>query len=62
MFITENSETAVDEVASRGSILVKIIMTAIAYLAGPDVFLPNAQAHAAKKIEVCRSEPSPRAH
>jgi nucleoside 2-deoxyribosyltransferase len=28
-------------------------MTAIAYLAGPDVFLPNAVAHAAKKVEIC---------
>jgi nucleoside 2-deoxyribosyltransferase len=28
-------------------------MTAIAYLAGPDVFLPNAVAHAAK-TEICR--------
>jgi len=26
-------------------------MTAIAYLAGPDVFLPNAVAHAATKVE-----------
>ncbi len=24
-----------------------------AYLAGPDVFLPNARAHAARKIEIC---------
>jgi nucleoside 2-deoxyribosyltransferase len=29
-------------------------MTAIAYLAGPDVFLPNAAAHAARKVEICR--------
>jgi nucleoside 2-deoxyribosyltransferase len=29
-------------------------MTAIAYLAGPDVFLPNAVAHAARKVEMCR--------
>jgi nucleoside 2-deoxyribosyltransferase len=29
-------------------------MTAIAYLAGPDVFLPNAVAHAAAKTEICR--------
>jgi nucleoside 2-deoxyribosyltransferase len=29
-------------------------MTAIAYLAGPDVFLPNAVEHAAAKIEICR--------
>jgi nucleoside 2-deoxyribosyltransferase len=29
-------------------------MTAIAYLAGPDVFLPNAVAHAATKVEICR--------
>jgi nucleoside 2-deoxyribosyltransferase len=29
-------------------------MTTIAYLAGPDVFLPNAVAHAAMKVEVCR--------
>src|ERR1700733_5589684 len=29
-------------------------MTAIAYLAGPDVFLPNAIAHAATKTEICR--------
>jgi len=29
-------------------------MTATAYLAGPDVFLPNAAAHAARKVEICR--------
>ena len=29
-------------------------MTATAYLAGPDVFLPNAVAHAASKVEICR--------
>jgi len=29
-------------------------MTAIAYLAGPDVFLPDAVAHAARKVEICR--------
>jgi nucleoside 2-deoxyribosyltransferase len=29
-------------------------MTAIAYLAGPDVFLPNAVAHAARKVKICR--------
>ena len=29
-------------------------MTATAYLAGPDVFLPNAVAHAATKVEICR--------
>jgi nucleoside 2-deoxyribosyltransferase len=29
-------------------------MTATAYLAGPDVFLPNAVAHAAKKVGICR--------
>jgi nucleoside 2-deoxyribosyltransferase len=29
-------------------------MTAIAYLAGPDVFLPDAVAHAATKVEICR--------
>jgi nucleoside 2-deoxyribosyltransferase len=29
-------------------------MTAIAYLAGPDVFLPDAAAHAARKVEICR--------
>ena len=29
-------------------------MTATAYLAGPDVFLPNAVAHAASKHEICR--------
>jgi nucleoside 2-deoxyribosyltransferase len=29
-------------------------MTATAYLAGPDVFLPNAAAHAAMKVEICR--------
>jgi nucleoside 2-deoxyribosyltransferase len=29
-------------------------MTAIVYLAGPDVFLPNAVAHAAAKVEICR--------
>jgi nucleoside 2-deoxyribosyltransferase len=29
-------------------------MTAIAYLAGPDVFLPDAVAHAGRKVEICR--------
>src|SRR6266566_1285437 len=29
-------------------------MTATAYLAGPEVFLPNAVAHAARKVEICR--------
>ncbi len=29
-------------------------MTPIAYLAGPDVFLPNAVPHAATKTEICR--------
>ena len=29
-------------------------MTATAYLAGPDVFLPKAAAHAARKLEICR--------
>src|SRR4051812_49046286 len=29
-------------------------MTATAYLAGPDVFLPNAIAHAAAKVAICR--------
>ncbi len=29
-------------------------MTSTAYLAGPDVFLPNAVAHAARKVEICR--------
>jgi nucleoside 2-deoxyribosyltransferase len=29
-------------------------MTTTAYLAGPDVFLPNAVAHAANKVEICR--------
>jgi nucleoside 2-deoxyribosyltransferase len=29
-------------------------MTATAYLAGPDVFLPNAAAHAARKVAICR--------
>jgi Nucleoside 2-deoxyribosyltransferase len=34
--------------------LVRLVMTATAYLAGPDVFLPNAIAHAATKVEICR--------
>src|SRR5476651_333053 len=29
-------------------------MTATAYLAGPDVFLPNAVAHAARKVGICQ--------
>ena len=29
-------------------------MTVKAYLAGPDVFLPNARAHAQRKVEICR--------
>jgi nucleoside 2-deoxyribosyltransferase len=29
-------------------------MTLMAYLAGPDVFLPDAVLHAAKKVEICR--------
>jgi nucleoside 2-deoxyribosyltransferase len=28
-------------------------MTVTAYLAGPDVFLPDAVAHAARKVEIC---------
>ena len=28
-------------------------MTVKAYLAGPDVFLPNARAHAQRKVEIC---------
>jgi nucleoside 2-deoxyribosyltransferase len=28
-------------------------MTKMAYLAGPDVFLPNAVAHAAAKVQIC---------
>jgi nucleoside 2-deoxyribosyltransferase len=36
------------------SILVRLVMTIVAYLAGPDVFLPNAVAHAATKVEICR--------
>jgi nucleoside 2-deoxyribosyltransferase len=28
--------------------------TITAYLAGPDVFLPDAAAHAARKVEICR--------
>ncbi|MDQ1386964.1 MAG: hypothetical protein QOF56_418 [Acidobacteriaceae bacterium] len=34
--------------------LVRLVMTGTAYLAGPDVFLPNAVAHAATKVEICR--------
>jgi nucleoside 2-deoxyribosyltransferase len=34
--------------------LERFAMTATAYLAGPDVFLPNAVAHAAAKVEICR--------
>jgi nucleoside 2-deoxyribosyltransferase len=30
------------------------MMNATAYLAGPDVFLPDAVAHAARKVEICR--------
>ena len=37
-----------------GSDFERLAMTAIAYLAGPDVFLPNAVAHAATKVEICR--------
>jgi nucleoside 2-deoxyribosyltransferase len=33
---------------------MRLGMTATAYLAGPDVFLPNAAAHAARKVEICR--------
>lgn len=29
-------------------------MTITAYLAGPDVFFPDAVAHAARKVEICR--------
>ncbi len=29
-------------------------MTITAYLAGPDVFFPEAAAHAARKVEICR--------
>src|SRR4051794_16092030 len=34
--------------------LARLVMTATAYLAGPDVFLPDAPAHAARKVEICR--------
>jgi len=34
--------------------LGRLVMTATAYLAGPDVFLRNAVAHAARKVEICR--------
>lgn len=30
-------------------------MTVTAYLAGPDVFLPHAAEHAARKVEICRN-------
>src|SRR5436190_14087228 len=30
------------------------MMTATVYLAGPDVFLPDAVAHAARKVAICR--------
>jgi nucleoside 2-deoxyribosyltransferase len=30
------------------------MITITAYLAGPDVFLPDAVAHAARKVEICR--------
>jgi nucleoside 2-deoxyribosyltransferase len=30
------------------------MMPSTAYLAGPDVFLPDAVAHAARKVEICR--------
>jgi nucleoside 2-deoxyribosyltransferase len=33
---------------------MRLAMTAIACLAGPDVFLPDAVAHAATKVEICR--------
>src|SRR5882757_6109553 len=39
---------------SFASDLEKLAMIAIAYLAGPDVFLPDAVAHAATKVEICR--------
>jgi nucleoside 2-deoxyribosyltransferase len=31
-----------------------MMSTITAYLAGPDVFLPDAAAHAARKVEICR--------
>jgi nucleoside 2-deoxyribosyltransferase len=37
-----------------GTTLGRLVMTATAYLAGPDVFLRNAVAHAARKVEICR--------
>jgi nucleoside 2-deoxyribosyltransferase len=37
-----------------GPIRLGETMTVTAYLAGPDVFLPNAVAHAARKVEICR--------
>src|SRR5450756_1943731 len=39
---------------SNCSDLGRLVMTATAYPAGPDVFLPNAVAHAARKVEICR--------
>src|SRR5260370_9414110 len=37
-----------------GILFVRFVMTTMAYLAGPDVFLPDAAAHAARKVEICR--------
>jgi nucleoside 2-deoxyribosyltransferase len=34
--------------------LTRLVLTATAYLAGPDVFLPDAVAHAARKVGICR--------
>src|SRR5260370_42121310 len=34
--------------------VLRCFMTGTAYLAGPDVFLPDAAAHAAREVEICR--------
>jgi nucleoside 2-deoxyribosyltransferase len=39
---------------ARSDPISETVMTATGYLAGPDVFLPNAVAHVATKIEFCR--------
>jgi hypothetical protein len=39
-------------VGSFRSDLMRLVITATPYAAGPDVFLPNAAAHAEKKVDI----------
>jgi hypothetical protein len=42
----------VDRAAVARTVRARLVMTATPYVAGPDVFLPNAAAHAEKKVDI----------